>query len=200
MCLERVPAAHFLIVGEGDERQVLEEVFTRRGVIDRVRFTGRLTGLDLVDAYSAMDIFAFASRSDTQGLVVLEAFAAGVPVVALDEPGPTDLVRHAVDGELIRPSASANEMGEAIARLAGDRALRRAYAKGAMARAQDYDKRTCAIHLANLYREIVAAQPLAASKPLKVWDGMLGRASAEWGLLRGMATAAWSAIAGPTDE
>ena len=54
----------------------------------QVVMAGCQTGQDLADAYAAMDVFVFSSQSETQGMVLAEAMAAGVPAVALDAPGP----------------------------------------------------------------------------------------------------------------
>ena len=62
-----------------------------------VRYEGR----DLADAYAAMDVLAFASKSETQGMVLAEAMTAGLPVVALDGPGVRDIVRDGVNGRLL---------------------------------------------------------------------------------------------------
>ena len=66
-------------------------------VLARRQFRGK----ELVDAYHAMDVFAFASQSETQGLVVTEAMAAGIPVVAVDAPGVREVVKDGVNGRLI---------------------------------------------------------------------------------------------------
>ena len=60
-----------------------------------------LKGQDLVDCYHAMNIFAFASLSETQGIVLVEAMAAGVPVVAVDAPGVREVVKDGYNGRLI---------------------------------------------------------------------------------------------------
>jgi glycosyltransferase involved in cell wall biosynthesis len=82
----------FLLVGEGRSAGYLRQGFAERGVTDQVLMTGLLEGRALADAYAAMDVFAFTSRTDTQGIVLVEALASGCPVVALDAPGARDLV------------------------------------------------------------------------------------------------------------
>jgi 1,2-diacylglycerol 3-alpha-glucosyltransferase len=73
----------------------------QEGVADRLHLAGMLKGKDLVDAYHAMDVFVFASQSETQGLVVTEAMAAGIPVVAVDAPGVREVVKDFVNGRLM---------------------------------------------------------------------------------------------------
>ncbi|KIW12873.1 hypothetical protein PV08_08060 [Exophiala spinifera] len=70
---------------------------------DHVVFTGLLTGTSLARAYASADVFLHCSVTETFGLVVLEAMASGVPVVARDEGGPSDIVQHAKTGYLVPP-------------------------------------------------------------------------------------------------
>jgi 1,2-diacylglycerol 3-alpha-glucosyltransferase len=99
--LEEEPRAFFLVVGSGPAEAEIREALQPATVSDRWRLAGTLNGQELIDAYHALDMFAFASRSETQGMVVTEAMAAGVPVVALDGPGVRDVVRDGVNGRLI---------------------------------------------------------------------------------------------------
>ncbi|MBP9854834.1 MAG: glycosyltransferase [Candidatus Omnitrophica bacterium] len=94
-------SAHCMIAGKGPSEEMIQEIFRREGVIDRLHMVGVVKGKDLVDAYHAMDVFAFASQSETQGLVLTEAMAAGVPVVGVDAPGVREVVRDKVNGRLL---------------------------------------------------------------------------------------------------
>lgn len=95
------PMAYFLVVGDGPSKEAIENIFQKEAVSERVRFTGSLRGEKLVAAYHAMDVFAFASHSETQGLVLVEAMAAGVPVVAQDAPGVREVMQDKVNGRMI---------------------------------------------------------------------------------------------------
>jgi len=106
------PAAHALIVGDGPAAEEMRAIFAAAGVAGRAHFTGTLQGEALAAAYAAMDAFAFASLTETQGLVLAEAMGAGVPVVALDASGARDIVREGVNGRLLR---AADEAGFAAA-------------------------------------------------------------------------------------
>lgn len=82
--LARVPAVRLAIVGGGPDRAALETRAARLGVRDRVRFTGALDPAALPDLYASSDAFVFPSTTETQGLVLAEAAATGLPVVAVD--------------------------------------------------------------------------------------------------------------------
>jgi glycosyltransferase involved in cell wall biosynthesis len=100
--LVRQPEAHFLVVGGGPSVERMEAICNETGTCERVHFAGKLTGETLAQAYTAMDVFAFTSKSETQGMVLTEAMAAGVPVVALDAPGAREVLRNTSNGRLIK--------------------------------------------------------------------------------------------------
>lgn len=82
-----------LIIGEGSALKSLKKNFKKDTV-----FTGCKTGQELVDLLSISDVFVFPSKTDTFGLVILEAMACGVPVAAYNVQGPKDLIENGVDG------------------------------------------------------------------------------------------------------
>ena len=99
--LAATPGAYAVIVGDGPSREHVAEIFGDAGVAERVVFTGTLRPPALIDAYHAMNVFAFASLTETQGLVLAEAMAAGVAVVAIDAPGAREIVRDRQNGRLL---------------------------------------------------------------------------------------------------
>lgn len=117
--LDALPQARLALVGDGPHRPVLEQVFEGSATT----FVGRLMGDELAQAYASADVFTFPSDTETLGLVVLEAMASGLPVVAADAGGVPDLVRSGEDGILLPPDATARWV-EAVGGLLEDR-LRR---------------------------------------------------------------------------
>jgi phosphatidylinositol alpha 1,6-mannosyltransferase len=83
---------YFVVVGEGAEGEWL------RNHMRQAKFTGVLTGAELSQTFANFDMLAFPSETDTFGLVVLEAFASGVPAVVTDRGGPQYTVRHRSSG------------------------------------------------------------------------------------------------------
>lgn len=112
------------IVGDGPARAELQDQAERLGLADRILFRGWLGRDALPDAYRAADLFVFPSRDEGMPNVVLEAMAAGLPVVATRIAGSQDLV---VDGEtgLMLEVDDRTALAAALARLAGDADLRR---------------------------------------------------------------------------
>ncbi len=96
--LQAIPGLRLALIGDGPHREKLKEYFAGTPTY----FPGFLKGKDLAAAYASADIFLMASRTETLGLVVLEAMAAGCAVVAADEGGIPDIVRDGVTGHLFK--------------------------------------------------------------------------------------------------
>lgn len=99
--LKKNPEAHSVIIGEGSLEEKIKTDVKRAKLQDRFHVFGSLRGSILAHAYAALDVFAFASKSETQGMVLIEAMAAGTPVIALDASGVRDIVRNNINGTLI---------------------------------------------------------------------------------------------------
>ncbi|HAN74865.1 MAG TPA: glycosyl transferase [Planktothrix sp. UBA8407] len=97
--LEKIPNSRLALVGDGPNRLALEAHF--RGT--PTNFVGYLRGKDLATAYASADAFIFPSRTETLGLVLLEAMAAGTPVVAARSGGIPDIVTDGINGYLFDP-------------------------------------------------------------------------------------------------
>lgn len=92
----------FLLVGVGPMKDWIIDYFKSKGISDQLYIAGLLNSSEVVNAYSAMNMFVFSSKSETQGMVITEALAAGVPVVALDAPGVREVVRESLNGRLLQ--------------------------------------------------------------------------------------------------
>jgi len=96
------PESHFLVAGDGPSRKNMEKQFLAKGVSERVHFTGMVTGERLKQCFGALDVFTFASQSETQGMVLAEAMACGKPVIALEGTGVNDVVNNGENGILVK--------------------------------------------------------------------------------------------------
>jgi 1,2-diacylglycerol 3-alpha-glucosyltransferase len=117
--LEENPKAQFIFAGDGPMRAEMTARLDKDPVRPRMHFLGPIEGDDVVAFYSAIDVFAFASRSETQGLVVAEALASGVPVVALDASGVRDALRHCASCVQLGADASPEAFAAALSGFAG---------------------------------------------------------------------------------
>lgn len=180
--LLKQPDAHFLVVGDGDARETMQAVAMHAGVADRVHFTGKLHDQALIDAYHAMDVFVFASHSETQGMVLVEAMAAGLPVVAINASGVREVLEHGRNG-LLLPDDDGDALAEQLA-LLSDTARRQPLREGALATAAGFDEACCATKCLDVYRQAIAAGGPFTHADDGAWERVRGRLEAEWQLLR----------------
>ena len=112
----------FMIVGDGAVKKDLEKMAEELGIKSDIIFTGLVNRTEIVGLYQASDIFVFASKTETQGLVAVEAMAAGDPVVAIKASGIEDMVKNNEDGFLT--SESEEEFSESVLKIVNDKNLR----------------------------------------------------------------------------
>ena len=148
-----------VLVGGGPAEAALRERAAAPDLRGRVALTGRLPRLEALALARGADLFVFASRTETQGLVLAEALAAGLPVVALAGPGVEDSVRDGVDGTVVH-GAGEGELGarlaDAMGGLAGDAARRARMAAAAAAGARRFDVAARIDEVVHLYNEVLA--------------------------------------------
>jgi len=120
----RVPALHLVFVGDGPSRGEIEAQAVRAGVIDRVRFAGRLTRDALGPVFAAADFVVSASARTNMTNAVIEAMAYGVPCVAVNSGSTAAVVRHERTGLLVDGQRD-RSIAEAMRRLATDKELRK---------------------------------------------------------------------------
>jgi 1,2-diacylglycerol 3-alpha-glucosyltransferase len=131
---------------------------------DSVQFIGYLDRKQaLPDCYAAANAFVFASRTETQGLVLLEAMAAGLPVIALSEMGTTDILSPGRGA--ISPPAEAKAFGETLGNFLNQPSAWHHLRQEAPVYAQEWSDVAMAARLACLYRE-QAGLPIALERPL----------------------------------
>lgn len=87
-----------LMIGDGSRREVLTQEAEALGILDRVCFVGNVPNEELNRYLQACDVYLFASKSETQGIVLAEAMASGCPVVAVQASGVEDIVRDGSNG------------------------------------------------------------------------------------------------------
>ena len=164
--------------------QALKAVFEKHGAGDRLILAGKRTGRVLREAYRAMDVFVFASRSETQGMVVAEAMAAGLPVVALNASGVREVVRNGENGFLLPANASAEEFAQALAKLCGDDKMRSQMSAAAQRTAGNFSREQSARRALAFYDETRrATRARRLLNQLSPWSALLKRVGLEWDLL-----------------
>lgn len=130
------PEAHLHVYGDGAQRAELEALAAELGVVDAVVFQGHAS--DTARAWAEADVFVLASTNEGQPLVVLEALAAGVPVVSYDMPyGPRDTLAHG--GGVLVADGDVDALAAALAGVIGERSVRDRLSREGRAAAQTMD-------------------------------------------------------------
>lgn len=151
--LQQAPGLILVIAGEGPALPALKKQAALLGITEQVRFVGYLDRLtELPDCYAAADLFVFSSATETQGLVLLEAMAAGLPVLAFAALGTREIVEPR-RGALPAPQES-TAFGQAMAALANDPAQRAKMSAEAQVFAQEWTTEACAQRMAEVYRDV----------------------------------------------
>lgn len=148
---QAVPNTHLLLIGDGPEREKLEQQITESGLDDRVHFTGQVSYDHLPGYLSMCDIFVTASVSEVHPLSVIEAMASGLPVMGIQSVGVGDSVCDGETGFLASPDLPA--FTAKLTRLCLDAALRQKMGREARKESEHYAiERTSAVMIAHYER------------------------------------------------
>jgi glycosyltransferase involved in cell wall biosynthesis len=151
--LKKTEKIKFLVNGSGHEQGNLEEIVRKYGVSDKIFFEPSVSKQNIKDFYAAGDIFVYASKSETQGMVISEALYSGLPVVAVAATGVKDIVMNQVDGILAKDNIESLE--NSIMRLINDGALRKRYSDNARRIAREkFTSVACAKRMLETYGKI----------------------------------------------
>lgn len=155
------PATRLVILGDGDERDNLENLAYQLGIFSQITFVGRIP-FEQIPAYlKAADLFCFSSVNETQGLVTLEAMAAGLPVVAVDATGTRDLIHDGCEGLLTENDAQA--LASAICQALENEPLLTSLKAAAAEKAKSFAIEELAKDMLNVYQEAIEARRLGQS-------------------------------------
>ena len=155
--LEAIPNARLALVGDGPHRQTLEQYFADTPT----NFVGYLKGQELASAYASADAFIFPSRTETLGLVLLEAMAAGTPVVAARSGGIPDIVTDGVNGYLFDPT-DAEGATTATQRLFANPEERENLRQNARREAERWGWAAASGQLRRYYQSVIFAESLSS--------------------------------------
>ena len=187
--------AHFLVVGDGPMRAPMKQLFAAHGLAGRVHLPGAREGDRLAALYAAMDVFVFSSHSETQGLVLAEAMAAGVPVVALDAFGAREVVRDRLNGRLLPADSPEQRFAEAVHWVSGLQiGERRKLRRAARHTAALFSRQRALARTLDLYGSLVSAQARFRTVEEGPWQTARRRLEQEWKILRNVAHAVGDAV------
>ena len=178
--LKKDPRVHALIVGLGPSQDLIKETFRQAGLEKRLHLTGVLRYQDLVDAYFAMDVFAFASLSETQGIVLIEAMAAGLQVVALDAPGAREVIEDYHNGRLLREMDQQSFVDALFWSLSRTPEELQTMKQIVRMTVQKYPIKSVAKHMLEIYDKIRSRRSISLGKKNSSRYLNLWRMKAEW--------------------
>ncbi|QOV23940.1 glycosyltransferase family 4 protein [Anabaenopsis elenkinii] len=154
--LKAIPDARLALVGDGPHRQELENHFADTPT----HFVGYLMGQELGSAFASADAFIFPSRTETLGLVLLEAMAAGCPVVAARSGGIPDIVTDGINGYLFDPTADVQDAINATVRLLEHKQEREVIRHNARREAEKWGWSAATCQLQDYYQKVLFSQKL----------------------------------------
>jgi L-malate glycosyltransferase len=151
---EVFPAAKLIVVGDGGEREHLESLADSIGIRNRVDFVGRTPHENIPDYLCQADVFVLPSESEGFPLVLLEAMACGLPIVATRVGGVPDIIEDGVNGYLVE-YGDFQEMAKKILFLLDNQLLTDQISKNNRVKVQEYAWENVVDHLERIYREII---------------------------------------------
>lgn len=138
LALKKVPEAELLIVGDGIAKPELEKLVREKGIEDKVKFPGRIMPPKLQEVYRMGTLFATASKTETQGIVLIEAAATGLPLIAVDAGAVRELCQNKKNGILCKPD-NVRQMARAMVKILSDRELQERYGAESLEIAKKHD-------------------------------------------------------------
>lgn len=194
--LTQCKQARFVLVGSGDLEKRIKEIVEERGLTDQFVPTGSLQGQELSDAYAAFHVFAFASQSETQGLVLAEAMAGGSPVVALEGPGVGDILEQGKNGLLLPANSDEGAFAkELLSVLNTSSENRAAFQKHALVTAESLSLQNTAQSALRHYKNAIGNHmPRVDSTGIEEFDKLIAGFEGELELLKVRASTVAAAI------
>lgn len=152
--LEKVPEAGLVIVGDGTDRQHLQDLAQALGIAKAVYFPGRIYPPDIMEIYRAATAFVTASETETQGIVLIEAAATGLPLVAVDAGAVRELCQHKKNGILCHPG-DVTELTDALTKLLKNPEVCERYGQASLEVAKKHDLNRTLQRFVEIYQEAI---------------------------------------------
>ena len=151
---EKIPKARLVVVGDGVAKASLEEQAQKLGLGSSVQFLGKVTPPDVYDLYRAGDVFVTASETETQGIVLIEAAASGLPLVAVDKGAVRELCQNERNGFLCAPR-NVHGIADAVIKILSDKTLQQKFSAASLEIAAGHDFRHTLQRFLEIYQEAI---------------------------------------------
>ena len=147
----QIPEMQLVVVGDGVDRLRLE---TKYGSTEGMKFLGKVLPPDLYELYKMGSVFVTASEIETQGIVLIEAAASGLPLIAVDKGAVNEVCINDKNGYLCKPGSVA-EISEAIVKVMSDSKMREKFAKESIKIAHEHDFEKTLDKFINIYQRVL---------------------------------------------
>ncbi len=151
---KKYPDIKLMIVGDGPDKKNLEELAEKLGIKNKTTFYGFARGKELLEILQAGDIFITASKSENMPLSVMEAMAAGLPVIGVDSLGVPEIVKNEKNGFIVAPDMF-EEMAKKIVELAENDKLRNKFSLASRELALEYSEEKIIGLLEETYKKLI---------------------------------------------
>lgn len=152
--LEKIPEAQLVIVGDGVDRLRIENVVKKLRIDNSVRILGRVLQPDLYELYRVGDLFATASEIETQGIVLIEAAASGLPLIAVNAGAVSEVCITDKNGFLCEPG-NTKEIAEGMIKILSDKELQKRFSKASAEIASEHDLEKTIDKFLNIYQRVI---------------------------------------------
>lgn len=149
-----MPEALMIIVGDGVDRARLEKLVKKLKLDKSVRFLGKVLPPDLYELYKIGTVFATASEIETQGIVLIEAAATGLPLVAVDKGAVAEICKNRENGFLCRPG-NVDEIARALKEILTNIETQKKFSKKSLALSKEHDFENTLDRFTNIYQRLV---------------------------------------------
>ena len=153
--LDALPEAELVIAGDGVDLANVKNEIARLGISSSVKCLGKVSGEELYKVYNIGNVFVTASEIETQGIVLIEAAASGLPLIAVDKGAVSEVCRDDINGFLCRPG-EVSEISEALRKILSDKKLQEKYSKKSLEIAKEHDFEKTLDKFINIYNRVIS--------------------------------------------
>lgn len=166
--LDKLPEAELVIVGDGTDRSRLRDLTKGFGIEKSVRFLGRVMLPDIADIYRGSTVFVTASETETQGIVLIEAAATGLPLVAVDAGAVRELCQNRKNGILCQPGDT-SALARALVKILQDQKLQEKYGAASLDIAKQHDLNSTLARFVEIYQEAIELKGKKVHEKRRCW-------------------------------
>lgn len=152
--IQKIPTAELVIIGDGADKSRLEKEASSLNLSGNVRFLGRVLPPELYELYRTGQVFATASETETQGIVLIEAAATGLPLVAVDAGAVKEICQNNKNGFLCKPGDS-SAIAKSLIKILSDPALQQKMSLSSLEIAKTHDLNHTLKRFEEIYQQVI---------------------------------------------